>query len=204
MTVLPNVPPFSQAGPTDNRQPLDWRSKYSEPEAKRGILLEAIYVAFLLFILPVSMLVLWLGYPKNWLHLNDQTYNPVLRYGLAWLAGVLGGTLFDTKWLYHSVARQIWHLDRRLWRFFVPHISGGLAFVVIALIGSGLLRIFDYKAVESLPMIIGIGFLVGYFSDDSIRKLREVADTLFGTRRAEEKNKAQAKNAAAEHRKDEQ
>jgi hypothetical protein len=188
MTELPNVPPFGQADPTDNRQLLDWRSKYLDPEAKHWILLEAIYIALLLFTLPVAMLVLWLGYPKNWLHLSDQTYSPVLRYGLAWLAGVLGGTLFDTKWLYHSVARQVWHLDRRLWRFFVPHISGGLAFVIIALMASGLLRIFDSSAVESAPMIVGIGFLVGYFSDNAIAKLREVADTLFGTSRAEEKH----------------
>ncbi len=204
MTELRKVPPFGQADPTDNRELLDWRTKYSDPEAKRWILFEAIYISFLLFTLPVAMLVLWLGYPKNWLHLSDQAYNPLLRYGLAWLAGVLGGTLFDTKWLYHSVARQVWHLDRRLWRFFVPHISGGLAFVVISLMASGLLRIFDSKAVESCPMIVGIGFLVGYFSDNAIAKLREVADTLFGTSRTEEKHRPKVSEAPTERRRDEQ
>jgi hypothetical protein len=203
MTELRKVPPFGQADPTDNRELLDWRSKYPDPEAKRWILFEAIYVTLLLMALPLAMLVLWLGYPKSWFHLSDQAYPPILKYGLSWLSGALGGTLFDTKWLYHSVARQIWHLDRRLWRFFVPHIAGGLAFVVVALIASGLLRIFDSRAVESGPTIVGVGFLVGYFSDNAIAKLREVADTLFGASRTEEKHRTKGSESNSDSRKEE-
>jgi len=202
MTELRRVPPFGQADPTDNRELLDWRSRYFEPEAKCWILIEGIYVATLMLALPIAMLVLWLGYPKNWFHLSDQSYRPILKYGLGWLSGAFGGTLFDTKWLYHSVARQIWHLDRRLWRFFVPHIAGGLAFVIIALISSGLLRIFDRNAVESAPTIVGLGFLVGYFSDNAIAKLREVADTLFGASRTEEKHRPKNSETKGESRKD--
>jgi hypothetical protein len=203
MTELGKVPAFGQADPTDNRDLLDWRSRYSEPQAKRWILIECIYAASLMMVLPIAMLVLWLGYPKNWLHLSDQAYRPILKYGLGWLSGVLGGTLFDTKWLYHSVARQIWHLDRRLWRFFVPHIAGGLAFVIVALISSGLFRIFDPQAVESAPTIVGVGFLVGYFSDNAIAKLREIADTLFGSSRTEEKHRPKISESKPEHRKEE-
>ena len=130
MNDAPNSPPFGQSDPTDGRQLLDWRSKYSDPAAQHGILVEAVYVGALLLLLPIAMLALWLEYPKNWLHLNDEKYAIVLRYGLAWLSGVLGGTLYDTKWLYHSVARQTWHMDRRIWRLFTPHISGGLAFAM--------------------------------------------------------------------------
>jgi hypothetical protein len=93
------------------------------------------------------------------------------------------------KWLYHSVARGSWHLDRRLWRIFTPHISGGLSFFVLALISSGALRIFDRKATESFALVVGLGFLVGYFSDSAIAKLTELAETLFGTIRAKEKHK---------------
>jgi hypothetical protein len=204
MTELRKVPPFGQADPTDNRELLDWRTKYPEPEAKRGIRLEAAYVGFLLLAVPIAMLVLWLEYPKSWLHLSDRAYRPILKYGLSWLSGVLGGTLFDAKYLYHSVARQIWHLDRRLWRLFVPHISGGLAFVIIALIASGLLRIFDSRAVESAPTIVGIGSLVGYFSDNAIAKLREVADTLFGVSRTEEKHRPRSPESNTKSEKDKQ
>jgi hypothetical protein len=183
------VPGFGQADPTDDRDYLDWKSKYSEPPACQGIRFEAIYLATLLLIVPVAMVVLWLEYPKHWLRLSDKSYKLILRFGMAWLGGVLGGTLFDVKWLYHSVARQLWHLDRRLWRLFTPHISGGLAFAMVVLVSSGLVRIFDSRAVNSLSSVIGISFLVGYFSDSAIAKLTEVAETLFGTSRGKEKHK---------------
>jgi hypothetical protein len=111
-----------------------------------------------------------------------------VKYGFAWTGGSLGGVLFDLKWLYHTVARGSWHLDRRLWRIFTPHISGGLSFFVLALVASGGLRIFDSKATDSLSLVLGLAFLVGYFSDSAIAKLTEVAETLFGTIRAKEKH----------------
>ena len=139
--------------------------------------------------MPAIMVALWLEYPKHILHLSDDKYRPLLKYGFAWTAGTLGGVLFDLKWLYHTVARGLWHLDRRLWRIFTPHISGGLSFFILALVASGGLRIFDSKATDSLALVVGLGFLVGYFSDSAIAKLTEVAETLFGTIRAKEKHK---------------
>ena len=69
-----------------------------------------------------------------------------------------------------------------------PHISGGLAFVFIALISSGVLRIFDSQAMDSLSMVVGVSFLVGYFSDSAVAKLTEIADTIFGASRSNDKN----------------
>ena len=184
-----NASAFGQADPTDNRELYDWKSKYEDPEARKEIRREAIYLGILLFGLPVLMVVFWLEYPKYLLHLSDQKYRPILKYGFAWAAGTLGGVLFDLKWLYHTVARGLWHLDRRLWRIFTPHISGGLSCFVLALVASGALRIFDTKATDSLALVIGLGFLVGYFSDSAVAKLTEIAETLFGTIRAKEKHK---------------
>lgn len=183
------IPGFAPVDPTDGRELLDWRSKYTEPDARRNIRFDAVYLAVLLFVIPIAIAILWLDYPKYWLGLSDQKYGRILKYGIAWLSGVLGGTLFDVKWLYHSVARQIWHLDRRLWRLFTPHISGGLAFAIVALISSGMLRIFDRQAVESLSLVVGVAFLVGYFSDSAVAKLTEIAETLFGASQAREKHK---------------
>lgn len=178
---------FGQANPTDGRTPLDWKSKY-EPEAQREILREAIYLGLLLAFIPFLMILFWLEYPKRLLGLPDYKYDILVKYGCAWLCGTLGGTLYDLKWLYHVVARKLWHMDRRLWRVFTPHISGGLAFAVLALISSGLLRIFDANATQSYSLIIGISFLVGYFSDSAFAKLMEIAETLFGSVQSKEKH----------------
>lgn len=183
------TPGFSPSDPTDGRERLEWGSKYSEPGAKYGIRIEAAYLAVLLLGIPIAIVLFWLEYPKNWFGLCDQKYKPIMKYCIAWLSGSLGGTLFDVKWLYHSVARQFWHSDRRLWRLFTPHISGGLAFVMIALISSPIFRIFDRQAVESLASVVSVAFLVGYFSDNALAKLREIAENLFGTSRAKEEHK---------------
>ena len=182
------IPNFAPDDPTDGREFLEWSSKYPD-DAKRGIRIEAIYLGALLLFVPIAITVLWLEYPQYWLGLSDYKYKNILRYGFAWLSGMLGGTIFALKWLYHTVARQSWHLDRRLWRIFTPHISGGLAFAFVALIASGMFRIFDRKSVESLSLVIGVSFVVGYFSDMAVAKLSEIAGTLFGTGLAKEKHK---------------
>jgi hypothetical protein len=189
MNKSARIPGFAPVDPTDGRELLDWPSKYKEPGAKRGIRLEALYLALLLFGIPIAITILWLDYPKYWLGLSDQKYKIILKYGIAWLSGALGGTIFDLKWMYHSVARLNWHMDRRLWRIFTPHISGGLAFGFVAVISSGMLRIFDRQALESLSLVVGVGFIVGYFSDMAVAKLSEIALTLFGASQGKEKHK---------------
>jgi hypothetical protein len=189
MKLRGNASSFGQADPTDNRERYDWKSKYDDPIARKEINREALYLGVLLFGLPAVMIVFWFDCPKYVFHLTDQKYQPLVKYVFAWTAGSLGGVLFDLKWLYHTVARGSWHLDRRLWRIFIPHISGGLSFFVLALVASGGLRIFDSKATDSLSVVVGLAFLVGYFSDSAIAKLTEVAETLFGTIRAKERHR---------------
>ncbi len=185
---LSTIEGFGQSDPTDGRKRLDWTSKYPR-EAEKEIRLEAIYLGLLLFAAPIVMVILWLRQPQYWLRLSDQQYAVVLRFSLAWVAGTLGGVLYDLKWLYHSVARQRWHLNRRLWRVFTPHISGGLAFGITALIESNIIRVFDRTVMTRSVTVVGIAFLIGYFSDSAVAKMTEVADTLFGTTRSKEKHK---------------
>jgi hypothetical protein len=198
MSEQPKMAGFGQADPTDNRELGDWRSRYNDPEARRGICVETVYLAAVFFLTLGAVIVCWLGWPDRWLHLGEPKYSTFLKFSLAWLAGTLGGTLFAAKWLYHTVARQLWHLDRRVLRLYTPHISGGLAFVVVSLITSGLLKVFDRHAVDSNSAVIGIGFLVGYFSDSAIAKLAEIAETLFGTSRSREKHLSKSLKGAAE------
>ena len=171
---------FAPANITDGRQRLDWQSRYTDQAARRGILCEAWYLATLFFGTPLLVILLWLEYPRTWLDIAVDQYQVLFSYSLAWIGGMFGGTMFGIKWLYHSVAKQTWHLDRRLWRVFTPHISAGLASVVVALISSGLLQVFDRHAIESNSLVFGLAFLVGYFSDNAIAKLAEIASTIFG------------------------
>lgn len=168
---------------TDGRTKLDWQTKYPEPCAWWGIRIEAGYLALHLFLIPFVLLGLWGGGIHHFVELQARQDQAVLRYAYAWIGGVFGGTLFSIKWLYHSVAHQMWHEDRRLWRLFTPHISGGLAFAVMLMVSSGILKLFDKQSLDSPPVILAISFLVGYFSDNAAAKLTEIAETLFGTTR---------------------
>jgi len=172
--------------PTDNRKLLEWKSLYP-PEANSHIRVEAIYLGLLLASIPVFMLLLLCQIPHAlWRALGVGAGEAFTTYGLAWMAGTLGGTLYAIKWLYHVVARQLWNFDRRLWRIFTPHISGGFAFAIVTLISSGILKVFDSQAVHSHPVVIGIAFLVGYSSDSAVAKLTEIAETLFGKGKSKE------------------
>ena len=47
----------------------------------------------------------------------------------------------------------------------------------------------DRNAVKSLSLVVGVAFLVGYFSDSAFAKLNEIADTFFGASHAERDTK---------------
>ena len=175
--ATPDTPPpdFAPTDYTDGRVPLDWRSKYP-PEARKQIRFEATYLATLLLSLPATIIVLLSGMGCAW---SDEG----CKYLFALLGGALGGSLFATKWLYHSVAKRIWHVDRRLWRLFTPVLSAGLAFGTTLLIKADVISIFSQQALDSPQAILAISFLVGYFSDNATAKLTEVAETVFGATR---------------------
>jgi hypothetical protein len=171
---------FAPGDITDARDPYDWEPKYPR-DARIQIRWEAFYVSSMLFLVPILLFVLWMGWPNLCLKLPGDRYATLALYAYAWLGGSLGGALFDLKWLYHSVGKGMWHVERRLWRILIPHISGGHAFAIIVLMSSGIFRIFDAASLSRPPVVVGIGFLVGYFSDSAIGKLNEVANTVFGS-----------------------
>jgi len=99
----------------------------------------------------------------------------VIKYGLLSAGGLLGGTVYAAKWLYHAVAKGLWHEDRRLWRFMQPWISLGTTIGIWALIDSGFFR----TAPQDISML-GIGFVIGYLSDQFLAKMKEITNVLFG------------------------
>jgi len=170
---------FAPADPTDGRKPGAWRTRYEEA-AMPYIRREAKYVGALFILIPIVLICIrqnlfgFLIIPA-----------PVKKYGYAWVGGCLGGTLFCTKWLYHSIARNLWNEDRFLWRIFTPHISGALAFSFMMLISSGIVTLFSPTAMEKNSAVFGLSFLIGYFSDSAIAKLTEIANTIFGATQKE-------------------
>ena len=192
----PSDPGFAPEDLTDGRGPGEWRSRY-EPEAWRFIWQETAYLATTLVAVGVLMVITWTGGPAMLWRLSEAQQQIVLRYGFAWLGGTLGGTLFAMKWLYHSIAKQSWHVDRRVWRFLTPHISGGLAFGTLAIVNS--VPIFKSDLSSTAGRTLALGFLVGLFSDNALAKLAEVAETLFGRthRTSERAHEPAGKKAAA-------
>ena len=179
---------FAPVDYSDGRTQGEWKSRY-EPSARTAIRWETTY----LVLISAVYLVVVFGIIKD-ASLTEQTVNQnthslesggqnssLFLCALGALsAGALGGCCFGIKWMYHSVAKQIWHEDRRLWRLLSPHVSGLVSLFMVLLVASNLVRIFDAEFAARPVAVIAFSFLVGYFSDKALAKMAEVADTLFG------------------------
>lgn len=196
VAVVPNVEPPNEVDGvnTDGRLRHDWMTKY-QGGAPKLIRQDAWYVAILLGLALGLIFLTWRG--TTFLVLTDgcTSCNAVVfkKYSYFFLGGFLGGVLFSIKYLYKVVARGYWNVDRRLWRFFSPFLSGGLALVVGALIDSGVLGL--TTKIASGAAYFSYGFITGYFADRAIDKMQEVAETIFGAPGRKDTIKAPAKDA---------
>lgn len=165
--------------PSDDHALWEWTSKYSKG-AWKNIWGETIY---LLILLALSLLALALhmsGKLYCWhiqtLVLPDNAIDSFVFHRGAYciIMGFLGGTTYDIKILYKSVAGGHWHVDRRIWRIATPWVSMALTIVVASMMTA---KVFSSASVF---MAIVIGFFAGYFSESAIGKLYAVAQVLFG------------------------
>jgi hypothetical protein len=171
-------PGFAPADPLDGRTLGDWSTRYSGTQF--WIYSEAGYLLSLMAASGVVIFLAWHGDAQRWLDVPKANADTFAQVAYVWMGGVLGGTTFSMKWLYHSVARGQWHLDRRLWRLFTPHLSGALALASVALLTSGLIGIFDQATIRQPKALFAIAFLAGYFSDNTVAALARLADQLLG------------------------
>ncbi|OFX42466.1 MAG: hypothetical protein A2046_08950 [Bacteroidetes bacterium GWA2_30_7] len=164
---------------TDGRLPGNWKTRYSEEIAQNAINWEKKYLIILFFVLLIVSFGAGL-YFKGYIFSLENIYplGTFKIYLFAFLGGMLGGTVFSMKWLYHSVAKNTWNIDRRLWRIITPLLSSAIALIVILLLNSGLLNTDSYSSIYKS---FSVGFLAGYFSDSAIGKLTEIAQVLFGS-----------------------
>lgn len=185
-------PGFAPHDLADGRKAGEWQTRYNVV-ARRTIRNEALYLGLWLAFSLVFLILTVLEVPQHWLSLTGNTLQQFNRCISAWLAGTLGGTAFALKWLYHAVAHHTWNIDRRLWRFFIPHISGVLGLLIVFIVASGLFGFFNPDAVNKLTFIIALAFLTGYFSDLAFAKLAEIATSIFGTTKSHSKKRSQGK-----------
>lgn len=172
---------------TDGRAQGDWRSRY-DASAWVQIVAELVYLAVLLLV--VSAAILYAGMcitatPRNQTTLQIPLlgitiHREILQWCLVVLSGMVGGIVFDLKWLYHSVAKQMWSRDRVLWRIIVPFVSGIVSVFLAFIVLSGLIPLIRTEAFRTTYFALGFGFLFGYFSDNVIAALQNFAKTYIG------------------------
>lgn len=174
---LKKSPPDECAINTDGKKKGDWTSIYPK-EAQSQIYMELWYVLVLLFIALVVIFLNWLGLFVGWLEASYQkTTLTAYVYYLA--GGLLGGVTFGGKYLYRVVGRGYWNQDRRVWRIFSPFISMVLGFVIGAMVECGVV---DSVGNSSGARTVVIGFLAGYFADEAVGFLCDIAEVVFRKR----------------------
>ena len=185
---------FAPQDLTDGRRVGEYATRYPDKVAKRSIRVEAVYLAVTLAMAPLGMFLTFTRAVP--FELEPAIYDVVAHYAYSLFGGLLGGCLFSVKWLYHSVAHGTWHQDRRLWRLFTPYLSAGLAFSVVVLIESGLLAVLNPDFFRDGRSVVGLTFLIGYFSDSVVAKLAELARNLFGDSRSTSKKSVEESNTS--------
>ena len=189
--AIAQTPEAKQDDKIDHRHLGDWGSRY-ERTAWVQIGFEFGYLVVILLTCTAGLV--WVGYhvappaPLDQRAISflgipfeyprDRTFFLWVSVGLS---GMVGGSCFALKWLYHSVAKALWNRDRVLWRLIVPVLSGTVAVFVSMLVASGLLSLIDVRFFSNFYGAVGVGWLVGYFSDNVLASLQKLAHKWFGT-----------------------
>lgn len=171
---------------TDNRRLWDSESKYDAKHV-RSQHCEARYMFIVLVVAVIGLVTVAVGgFDRlfTWAGLSEQSVAIARRYEWLSFGGLLGGVVYSAKWLYHSIAKGLWHEDRKVWRYLSPWISLGTTVGIGALLIAGFMKSPVGTGVATDGSVgstyIGMGFLVGYFSDMFLAKMKEVTQVLFG------------------------
>lgn len=156
---------------TDGRRKLDYKTRYPEKECKKKIIRDAIYLVVLLIVGIVAMYLNFIGILVDFFNVSGYKAIIFTKVNYCIIAGLLGGTTFGIKYFYRVVARGWWNEDRVFWRFFSPIISIPISMVIASIMID--------DVISSSSLAITIGFLTGYFSDEAVGKMYDVACALF-------------------------
>ncbi len=180
-----NTPTPTENDLDDHRALGEWRTVYP---CRAWLQISAEFI-YLIALLLSGLSLLAFG---AWCHVNREvgTAFPlaelsrdfdVSKWVALSLAGLIGGTVFDLKWLYHSVANRKWHCDRVLWRVIVPFNSAAVSLFTGFLLASGVIPFLKAESFSGIYTLLGLGFVFGYFSDNILAALQNLAQEIFGT-----------------------
>ncbi len=166
-------PNSGSSDPTDHRKQYEWKTHYP-PDAIKEIYQETFYLSAILVISFSLILLNWIGVFDRF---SPEAYTTLRKYIFYSSSGLLGGIIFGLKYFYRVVARGYWHQDRKIWRLMSPFIAMTVAFVVGAMIDSGTIN--TVKPITT-PSVVSIGFIAGYFADEAVGKMYDIASVIFG------------------------
>lgn len=157
--------------PNDGREKGSYESRYKNKECQKKIKRDAVYISVLLALSMILIFLNFLNLFENILGLSGNKSIIFHKVVYCVTSGLLGGSTFGMKYFYRVVARGFWNEDRVYWRIFSPWIAVALSIVMAAIM------IKDVSSSSALA--ITIGFLTGYFSDEAVSKMYDVACILF-------------------------
>ena len=164
----------------DGRGLFEPKSKYSD-KLRKEQKWEGVYLGGMLLVTLAALGLVGIGaiVPDG---LPGTVSRPAQRFILVALGGLLGGLVYGGKWLYHSIAKGLWHQDRRMWRILSPWISLGATIGIWSLMNAGFFPPVSESpsGSTSLTTFVGIGFVIGYLSDRFLAKMKELTEVLFG------------------------
>lgn len=165
--------------PRDNRNSFEWWSKYEErdgiPSPKKQMRIEAFYLLFIFIVSAVVIVANHMGFFVRLLSVSEDSIDGTKRIICCLGAGLLGGITFSIKVFYRAIAHGVWHYDRRYWRWFSPLISLSVTSVVAAFMSHDVIE-------EHIAFTYFIGYFAGYFSENAVGKMQEIATVLFSSR----------------------
>ncbi|MFZ5993412.1 MAG: hypothetical protein ACOYU4_00235 [Thermodesulfobacteriota bacterium] len=162
--------------PTDGRKPCDWVTSYPATALKE-IRWESIYLLSVLICSLFLIFANWIGWIIPLFQLPRGQALMLKKYTYYTSSGLLGGITFGIKYFYRVVARGYWHQDRKYWRIMSPFIAMTVALIIGAMIDASLI---NAKQPCSGAAVVSIGFLAGYFADQAVAKMYDIAIVLFG------------------------
>ncbi len=167
--------PVPATSATPVTQPLHWESVYPK-EAWRRIRWEGLYLALVLL---AAVVVTWLMF---YVDMPSHPHPTAKRLLCCGLGGITGSWIYSIRWYTKAVTGGLWAHDFIVWRLTSPFVGIFLAVSTYLVMETGLLGVtFNKSNADPSTYAYAIGFLVGLFSDDVMKKLTEVANTLFGT-----------------------